>query len=64
MLNTTEAQLLKYSHERNAEKIMERGKITRFLGDFINLKMKKYETIDEHINRAEGLKNKCRQLGK
>ena len=43
---------------------MERGKITRFLGDFINLKMKKYETIDEHINRAEGLKNKCRQLGK
>lgn len=75
MLNTmTEAQLQKYSHERNAEKLWYAIKFnmaaeteqlkTRSLSDLTNLKMKKDETVDEYINRAEGMKNKCRQLGK
>ena len=67
MLNTmTEAQLLKYSHERNAIKYdmaaeTEQLKI-RSLSDLTM--MKKDETVDEYINIAEGLKNKCQQLGK
>lgn len=75
MLNTmTEAQLLKYSHERNAEKLWNLIKLnmaaeteqlkTRSLSELTNLKMKKDENVDDYVNRAEGLKNKCQQLGK
>ncbi|CAK9809372.1 Retrovirus-related Pol polyprotein from transposon TNT 1-94 [Anthophora plagiata] len=75
MLNTmTKAQLLRYSNERNADKLWlliknnmaaetEQLK-ARALNELSNLHMKQEESVDEFINRAEALMNQCTQLGK
>ncbi|CAK9796271.1 Copia protein [Anthophora plagiata] len=70
----SKAQLLKYSNEKSADRLWSRIKNdnaaqteqlkVRSLREITNLKMKKDESIDEYLNRAEALKNQCIQLGK
>lgn len=72
----SEAQLLKYNHEKSAGKLWTLIKLdmatgteelkARILNELTNLKMARNETIDAFMNRAEALKNQCfeKQLGK
>lgn len=75
MINTmTKAQLLRYSNERNADKLWNKIKNNmaaeseqtkaRSLSELTSLKMKRDENVDGFINRAEALRNQCTQLGK
>lgn len=66
--------MLKYSREKNANRLWTLIKNnmaaeteqlkTRSLSELSNLKMKKDETINEYMNRAEALRNQCMQLRK
>lgn len=70
----SEAQLLKYSHEKGADKLWSLIKNnmaaeteqlkSRSLSELSNLRMSKDESIDAYMNRAETLRNQCVQLGK
>lgn len=75
IINTmSKAQLLKYSHEKNADKLWSLIKNNsaaeteqlkaKSLSELSNLLMKKEENIDAYVNRAEALRNQCVQLGK
>ena len=75
MINTmSKAQLLKYSHEKDANKLWNLIKNNmaaeteqlkaRSLSELTNLKMNKDESVDAYVNRAEALRNQCGQLGK
>ena len=75
MINTmSRGQILKYSSEKNANKLWTKIKLdmaaeskeqkTRSLNELTNLKMEKNETVNMFINRAEALANQCIQLGK
>lgn len=71
----SKAQLLKYSHEKDANKLWNLIKNNmaaeteqlkaRSLSELSNLKMNKDESVDcAYVNRAEALRNQCGQLGK
>jgi len=75
IINTmSKAQLLKYSHEKSADKLWSMIKNNmaaeteqlkaRSLCELSNLRMKKDESIDAYVNRAEALRNQCVQLGR
>ncbi|XP_076660880.1 uncharacterized protein LOC143364367 isoform X1 [Halictus rubicundus] len=75
MINTmSEAQVLKYSREKSADKLWTLIKENmaagteelkaKMLNEMTNLKMNREEDIDTYINRAEALRNQCLQLGK
>ncbi|XP_076621596.1 uncharacterized protein LOC143342001 [Colletes latitarsis] len=75
MINTmSKGQLMKYSSEKSADKLWSKIKLdmaaeteeikARSLNDLSNIKMARDETVDAFINRAEGLKNQCIQLGR
>lgn len=75
IINTmSKAQLLKYSHEKSADKLWSLIKNNmaaeteqlkaRSLCELSNLRMKKEESIDAYVNRAEALRNQCVQLGR
>lgn len=68
MVNTmSEAQLLKYSHEKGADKLWSLIKNnmaaeteqlkSRSLSELSNLRMSKDESIDAYMNRAETLRH-------
>ncbi|XP_017760138.1 PREDICTED: uncharacterized protein LOC108550788 [Eufriesea mexicana] len=69
-----EAQVLKYSGEKNANnlwKLIKKNMAAeteelkaRTLNELTYLKMKRDENVDSYINRAEALKNQSQQLGK
>ena len=75
MINTMcQAQLLRYSSERSADKLWalikqnmaaetEQLKAKSF-SELSNLRMKREENVDVFMNRAEALRNQCVQLGK
>lgn len=70
----SKAQLLKYSHEKDANRLWNLIKNNmaaeteqfkaRSLSELSNLKMNKGESVDAYINKAEALRNQCGQLGK
>lgn len=75
MINTmSKAQLLKYSYEKNANKLWSLIKNnmaaeteqlrSRSLSELSNLRMNRDESVDTFVNRAEALRNQCVQLGK
>lgn len=69
MMIKSEAQLLKYSHEKGADKLWSMIKNnmaaeteqlkSRSLSELSNLRMSKDESIDAYMNRAEALRNQC-----
>lgn len=75
IINTMDkAQLLKYTHIKEADKLWNTIKTnmaagteqlkSRSLSELTNLRMKKGENVDDYINRAEALRNQCVQLGR
>lgn len=75
IVNTMDkAQLLKYTHIKEADKLWNDIKFnmaagteqlkSRSLSELTNLRMQKHESVDDYINRAEALRNQCVQLGK
>lgn len=72
VLINTASKILKYSDEKNADKLWTKiklnmaadSKVLKAFNELTNLKIKKNETVNMFVNRAEALANHCIQLRK